>query len=82
MMVGGYGAGSAIFGPVATSLIATLGWRLTFQVLGVVFFVMGMFGAALLKNPPAGYRPAGWRASDPVTSTTLSHHRIPEGIRE
>jgi OFA family oxalate/formate antiporter-like MFS transporter len=60
LMVGGYGAGSAIFGPVATSLIATLGWRLTFQVLGVVFFVMGMIGAALLKNPPAGYRPAGW----------------------
>ena len=60
LMVGGYGAGSAIFGPVATSLIGSVGWRLTFQILGALFFAMGMVGAALLKNPPAGYQPPGW----------------------
>jgi OFA family oxalate/formate antiporter-like MFS transporter len=59
-MVGGYGAGSAIFGPIATSLVASVGWRPTFQILGALFFVMGMIGAVLLKNPPAGYRPEGW----------------------
>jgi OFA family oxalate/formate antiporter-like MFS transporter len=59
-MVGGYGAGSAIFGPVATSLIGSVGWRLTFQILGALFFAMGMVGAALLRNPPAGYQPPGW----------------------
>jgi OFA family oxalate/formate antiporter-like MFS transporter len=62
-MVGGYGAGSAIFGPVATSLIGSVGWRLTFQILGVLFFVMGMIGAWLLRNPPAGYQPPGWAPS-------------------
>jgi OFA family oxalate/formate antiporter-like MFS transporter len=60
LMVGGYGAGSAIFGPIATSLVAGMGWRPTFQILGALFFVMGMIGAALLKNPPPGYQPAGW----------------------
>jgi OFA family oxalate/formate antiporter-like MFS transporter len=60
LMVGGYGAGSAIFGPVATSLIGSIGWRPTFQILGAVFFAMGMVGTWLLTNPPAGYRPAGW----------------------
>ena len=60
IMVGGYGAGSAIFGPVATSLIGSIGWRATFQILGALFFVMGMIGAWLLENPPAGYVPAGW----------------------
>ena len=60
LMVGGYGAGSAIFGPIATSLVAGMGWRPTFQILGALFFVMGMIGAALLKNPPPGYKPAGW----------------------
>ncbi len=61
LAVGGYGAGSAIFGPLAASyLIPNLGWRTTFQVLGVIFFVMTVIGAFLLKNPPAGYRPAGW----------------------
>ena len=60
LMVGGYGAGSAIIGPVATSLIGSVGWRPTFQILGVLFFGMGMIGAWLLKNPPAGYQPPGW----------------------
>ena len=60
LMVGGYGAGSAIFGPVATVLIDSVGWRTTFQILGVLFFAMGMVGTWLLKNPPAGYRPPGW----------------------
>jgi MFS transporter, OFA family, oxalate/formate antiporter len=58
---GGYGGGSAIFGPLAASyLIPHFGWRTTFQVLGGLFFVMTVFGAFLLKNPPVGYKPAGW----------------------
>lgn len=61
LAVGGYGAGSAIFGPLAASyLIPTFGWRTTFQALGAIFFVMTVFGAFLLKNPPAGYKPDGW----------------------
>src|SRR3989454_5139695 len=60
LMVGGYGAGSAIFGPVANSLIQSVGWRATFQILGALFFVMGMIGTLLLKNPPPGYAPPGW----------------------
>jgi OFA family oxalate/formate antiporter-like MFS transporter len=61
LMVGGYGGGSAIFGPVATSMIESVGWRATFQVLGVLFFAMGMLGTWLLRNPPAGYQPPGWK---------------------
>ena len=61
LMVGGYGGGQAIFGTLASGyLIPTFGWRTTFQILAVVFFVMSMAGASLLQNPPACYRPAGW----------------------
>ena len=61
LAVGGYGGGSAIFGPLSASyLIPHYGWRTTFQVLGVIFLFMTVFGAFLLKNPPAGYKPAGW----------------------
>jgi MFS transporter, OFA family, oxalate/formate antiporter len=60
LMVGGYGAGSAIIGPIASSLIESVGWRPTFRLLGAAFFVMGMIGTWLLTNPPEGYRPAGW----------------------
>ena len=68
LMVGGYGAGSAIIGPIATSLIASAGWRPTFRMLGIVFLVMGLVGAWLLENPPPGYRPQGWT---PPPSTAL-----------
>ena len=60
LMVGGYGAGSAIIGPIATSLIASVGWRPTFRLLGAAFFVMGMIGTWLLRIRRQGYRPAGW----------------------
>jgi len=56
LMVGGYGAGSAIIGPVATRLIADYGWRSTLQILGGAFFIMGLIGTALLRNPPADFK--------------------------
>src|SRR5450432_3554539 len=61
LAVAGYGAGSAIFGPLAQlKLIPAYGLPATFQILGAIFFVMTMIGALLLKNPPTGYRPSGW----------------------
>ena len=61
LAVGGYGAGSAIFGPLANlKLIPAYGVHTTFQILGVIFLIMTVFGALLLRNPPAGYKPAGW----------------------
>jgi OFA family oxalate/formate antiporter-like MFS transporter len=69
MMVGGYGAGSGIFGPIASSLIDRFGWRSTFQILALLFFVMTIAATWLVKNPPAGYRPAGW---DPDQGRTAS----------
>jgi MFS transporter, OFA family, oxalate/formate antiporter len=63
LMVGGYGAGSAILGPLATQMVASMGWRPTFRLLGALFFVMTMTGTALLKNPPPGYRPPNWHPS-------------------
>ena len=60
LMVGAYGASSAIIGPLATGWIETIGWRSTFQLLGVGFFALGMVGTWLMVNPPSGYRPLGW----------------------
>ena len=61
LAVGGYGGGSAIFGPLANlKLIPAYGVHTTFMILGAIFLVMTVIGAFLLKNPPAGYRPKGW----------------------
>ena len=60
LMVAGYGGGSAIFGPVANSLIEQVGWRGTFRILAVVLFLMCLLGTWLLTNPAPDYRPPGW----------------------
>src|SRR3989442_16027225 len=60
LMVGGYGASSAIICPIATRWIDSMGWRPTFQLLGAVFFFLGMLGTWLMGNPPRGYCPSGW----------------------
>jgi len=61
LAVGGYGAGSAIFGPLAQlKLIPAYGLPATFRILGAIFLVMTIVGALLLRNPPPGYRPDGW----------------------
>ncbi len=76
LAVAGYGGGSAIFGPMANLwLIPTYGWRTTFTVLGVVFFVMTAIGAFLLKNPPAGYRPPGWTPA-PASKTAATTYEF------
>jgi OFA family oxalate/formate antiporter-like MFS transporter len=60
IMVGGYGAASFILGLFVPGMIASIGWRPTFQILGAAFLLMGLAGTWLMTNPPQGYRPAGW----------------------
>ena len=78
LAVGGYGAGSAVFGPLAQlELIPHYGLPATFQILGAVFFVMTMLGALLLKNPPPGYQPPGRAAAAASRSATTVHEFSP-----
>lgn len=57
LMVGSYGAGSGIFGPLASVLIQHVGWRATFQIYSALFLLMTMIAATVMTNPPEGYRP-------------------------
>jgi MFS transporter, OFA family, oxalate/formate antiporter len=79
LAVAGYGGGSAIFGKLALNyLVPAYGWRSTFMILGVIFFVMTMIGAFLLKNPPAGYKPAGWTPA-PAAKAAASTYEFSPG---
>jgi len=78
LAVGGYGAGSAIFGPLASLiLIPAYGLPATFQILGGVFFVMTTVGALLLRNPPAGYQPKGWTPAPAAKSAATTYEFTP-----
>ncbi|MGH7432435.1 MAG: L-lactate MFS transporter [Candidatus Methylomirabilales bacterium] len=76
LAVAGYGGGSAIFGPLGGNwLIPTYGWRNTFFIFGVIFFIMGLIATWLLQNPPAGYKPEGWTPA-PAAKTAASKYEF------
>ena len=80
LAVAGYGGGSAIFGPLANlKLIPSYGVATTFQILGVIFLFMTVFGAFLLKNPPVGYRPPGWTPAPATAKAAATTHDFSPG---
>jgi OFA family oxalate/formate antiporter-like MFS transporter len=70
LAIGIFAAGSGIFGPLASALIARVGWRETFQILALIFFVFTMVGAYLLKDPPEG-----WQAPPVKPRAASGHHK-------
>lgn len=81
LAVAGFGAGAFFFAPLAKALVAGGSYQLmganlfavpkfgvfsTFMVLGIIFLVAVVAAAQLLRNPPAGYKPAGWNPPQPT----------------
>jgi len=64
IIVSALGFGGVIFTPVARSLIVRFGddgELKTFFWLGVIFLVVTVLGALFVENPPAGFKPEGWK---------------------
>jgi MFS transporter, OFA family, oxalate/formate antiporter len=57
--VAGFGAGAWLFSAVAESVIVSDGVLKAFVWLGIIFTIMVVAGAQLLRNPPAGWAPKG-----------------------
>ena len=66
--VGGFGAGALVTAPVATRLIQSGGVLQTFAYLGVAYLVITMATGYFMKNPPDGWKPAGWAPSATQTA--------------
>ncbi|MCX8131493.1 MAG: OFA family MFS transporter [Clostridia bacterium] len=60
IIVAALGFGGLIFTPVAEALIKEIGVLSTFAVLGIIFVVVTVLGSFFIKNPPEGFKPAGW----------------------
>lgn len=64
LAVSGVAAGSLVASPIAARMIESIGILDTFAVLGAVYLVLVVGAALMLRDPPAGYRPAGWTPTD------------------
>ncbi len=71
LAVAGFGAGALIVGPLARAMIDAIGPFATFRYLGVVYLILVLIGALILRNPPAGYKPAGWNPPQPAAGASV-----------
>ena len=82
LAVGGFGAGAVITAPLATTLIGAVGVYPTFSILGAIYFVFVLAAAQFYRNPPAGYRPAGWEPSAlQVSQRSARDYTLGEALR-
>src|SRR5437667_1526373 len=61
--VAGFGAGALITAPIAERLIEAIGVSSTFVVLGIAYFAILTLAATVMRNPPEGYAPSGFKPS-------------------
>ena len=79
--VSGVAAGSAIASPLAAKLITSIGLLETFALLGAVYLLLVVGGALVLREPPSGYRPAGYLARDEGEGTATSAFDLRAALR-
>lgn len=58
--VAGFGLGAVVTTLISKQLVPSLGVLGTFRILGIIYLVAVIGAALFMRNPPAGFKPAGW----------------------
>jgi OFA family oxalate/formate antiporter-like MFS transporter len=72
MSVMGFGLGAFFIGKIVPGLINNMGVANAFFALGVVYLVVNILAAMILRNPPAGWLPDGFTPSAKTVSAADS----------
>lgn len=79
--VAGFGAGALVTAPIATRLIQSVGVLQTFAWLGCASLVFVMGPALLMREPPSGWKPAGWHSAPGAATTSASNYTLRQALR-
>jgi len=60
MAIMGFGGGAFLAGILNVKFMNLLGVANTMVALGIAYFIVMMIGAAIIRRPPAGWKPQGW----------------------
>src|SRR3984957_9543898 len=60
MAIMGFGGGAFLAGYLNVYFMDRLGVANTIIALGIAYFLIMMIGAAIIRRPPAGWKPEGW----------------------
>ncbi|HVE21906.1 MAG TPA: OFA family MFS transporter [Acidocella sp.] len=80
MAIMGFGGGAMIASPLSVALMhhyatpTSLGVAPTFVTLGIVYAVFMLIGAAIVRVPPPGWRPAGYMPAASTSRLISDHH--------
>ena len=72
IVVMGFGAGAIIGGIGGPILIGSVGVSTTFVIFGIIFGGVITACGAMLRNPPPGYKPAGWSPPAPAPGVKVA----------
>src|SRR6266851_7396636 len=62
MAIMGFGGGAFLAGYLNVYFMDLLGVARTVMALGVTYLIVMLLGARILRRPPAGWHPEGWKA--------------------
>jgi OFA family oxalate/formate antiporter-like MFS transporter len=78
--VAGFGAGALVTAPIALRLIQSVGVLQTFAWLGCASLVLVMGAALVMRDPPAGWQPVGWKPSQSKTAHAGGGYTLREAL--
>src|ERR1700733_10540542 len=78
MAIMGFGGGAFLAGYLNVYFMNLFGVAKTVIALGVTYFIIMMIGAAIIRRPPAGWKPQGWtppvKVDKMITDRNLSRN--------
>ncbi len=88
MAIMGFGGGALIASPLSVWLMARFstpmhrGVAETFICMGIIYLVFMLIGAAIVRVPPPGWQPAGWKPeAHPKPLVTTANVHVYEALR-
>jgi len=85
MAIMGFGGGAFLAGYLNVYFMNLFGVAKTIIALGVVYFVIMMLGARLIRRPPDGWRPEGWtppaQHNKMITTLRLSRNQAVQTVQ-
>jgi MFS family permease len=78
MAIMGFGGGAAVASKLDVSFVAQFGVANTMFIFGAAYLAVMLVGAAILRRPPAGWKPEGWtapvRTNKMITDRSISRN--------
>jgi len=75
--VSGFGLAALVLAPLkAKYLIPNYGIEGTFFIIAIITSLVSLFAAWLIRNPPTGWTPPGWKADNEVGKTIMVRQEV------